>query len=389
MYKCTIIGISDSHQLWFKPEILNIIKQGKVFSGGKRHHELVKEILPQGAEWIDVTVPLKNVFNQYEQYDDIVVFASGDPLFYGLATTLKREFPNIIMSIYPTFNSLQTLAHKLCLPYHNMRTISLTGRSWNKFDEALICGEELIGCLTDKQKNPQTIMQRMLYYGFDNYTMYVGENLGNEEKEHVETYVAGKEYDCPNCLILKRTRRIDKRFGIPDTEFNLLDGRIKMITKMPIRLATIAALCLNNKESLWDIGFCTGSVSIESKLSNPHLNITAFEIRQEGKNLMDMNSRKFHVPGINAVIGDFVTLDINNIPQPDAVFIGGYGGKMNEIIHKVHAKLKPGGCIVFNSVSKQSREQFISLTTELGMNTIIYHTITVDENNPITILKAE
>ena len=389
MYKCTIIGISDSHQLWFKPEILNIIKQGKVFSGGKRHHELVKKILPQGAEWIDVTVPLKNVFNQYEQYDDIVVFASGDPLFYGLATTLKREFPNVIMSIYPTFNSLQTLAHKLCLPYHNMRTISLTGRPWDRFDEALICGEELIGCLTDKQKNPQTIMQRMLYYGFDNYTMYVGENLGNEEKEHVGTYVAGKEYDCPNCLILKRTRRIDKRFGIPDAEFNLLDGRIKMITKMPVRLATIAALCLNDKESLWDVGFCTGSVSIESKLSNPHLNVTAFEIRPEGKNLMDMNSRKFHVPGINAIIGDFVTLDISNIPQPDAVFIGGYGGKMSEIIHKVHAKLKPGGCIVFNSVSQQSRDQFISLTTELGMNTIIYHTITVDENNPITILKAE
>ena len=89
MYKCTIIGISDSHQLWFKPEILNIIKKGKVFSGGKRHHELVKKILPQGAEWIDVTVPIKNVFNQYEQYDDIVVFASGDPLFYGLATTLQ------------------------------------------------------------------------------------------------------------------------------------------------------------------------------------------------------------------------------------------------------------------------------------------------------------
>ncbi len=70
-------------------------------------------------------------------------------------------------------------------------------------------------------------------------------------------------------------------FGIPDTEFALLNGREKMITKMPIRLLTLQALELSRRQVFWDIGFCTGSVSIEAKQLFPHLQIEAFEIRPE------------------------------------------------------------------------------------------------------------
>ena len=85
MKTCDVIGISDSRQLWLPPEVTDAIRNGKVFSGGKRHHEIVASVLPAHAEWIDITVPLDKVFEQYECYDHIVIFASGDPLFFGFA----------------------------------------------------------------------------------------------------------------------------------------------------------------------------------------------------------------------------------------------------------------------------------------------------------------
>ena len=63
--KFIVIGITDHPNPWFPPEILEIIKQGKVFSGGKRRHEIVAPLLPKGAEWVYITVPLERVFEQY------------------------------------------------------------------------------------------------------------------------------------------------------------------------------------------------------------------------------------------------------------------------------------------------------------------------------------
>ena len=388
MYRCNVIGLSDSHRLWLTPEVTRIISEGHVFSGGKRHHEIIADLLPDEYTWIDITVPIDDVLQRYKSFDDIVVFASGDPLFYGFATTLLRAFPDVEMKVFPTFNSLQMLAHRMNMPYHDMYTVSLTGRPWHRFDEALIRGERLIGCLTDRKKTPHAIWQRMQEYGFDNYVMYVGENLGNEEKEHVGIYAPARDYPSPNCIILQQQSLRRQNIGIVDSEFHLLDGRSKMITKMPVRLASLAALQLADKHSLWDVGFCTGSVSIEARLAFPHLMVTAFEIREEGKKLMQENSRKFHAPGIDARIGDFCTADISDCPAPDAVFIGGYGGKMREVLTKVKSVLAPSGCIVFNSVSEKSRESFLSITKELGMQPETVHTITVDNNNPITILRA-
>ncbi len=389
MYRCTIIGLSDSQRQWFSPNVAKEIAQGKIFSGGIRHHEIVRHILPEGAVWIDVTVPLADVYKEYEKHDEIIIFASGDPLFYGLAGTLKRIFPETSIKVRPTFYSLQTLAHKMCLPYQDMHAVSLTGRPWHKFDEALINGEPLIGCLTDRHHTPHAIWQRMSEYGFDNYTMTVGENLGNENKERIAPYDENRNYSIPNCIILQQKAVRRKRLGIPDSEFYLLDGREKMITKMPVRLATLSAMELHERCSMWDIGFCTGSISIEAKLAFPHLHITAFEIREEGRQLMELNSRKHHAPGIEYAIADFTKLDITPYPRPDAVFIGGYGGKMREIIHKAYTALMPGGCIVFNSVSEKSKEEFCTIANETAMRIETIHTIKSDDNNPITILRAK
>lgn len=391
--KFYVIGIDDNKEQHFSEKIKDVISTHLIFSGGARHHEIVRELLPVGYSWIEIKVPLNDIFELYKEHKEIIVFASGDPLFFGFANTIQRKIPEAELIVYPYFNSLQLLAHRLLLPYQDMHIVSLTGRPWHKFDEALILGYDKIGILTDnKLHTPSLIAQRMIDYGYDNYTMSIGELLGNNREERVSTSklsnVINKEFAFPNNIILQKIAYKERPFGIPESDFNLLNGRTKMITKMPIRLLSLSMLNLREKNTLWDIGFCTGSVSIEAKLQFPHLNIVAFEIREEGKELLEANSRKFGTPGIEFCIGDFTTTDISSYPLPNAVFIGGHGGKIKEIIRKVETVLLPKGIIVFNSVSDESFELFYSAIQESDLTLDEITSIKINNYNTIKIMKA-
>ena len=406
--KFIVIGITDNPNPFFPPEVMDIINQGRVFSGGKRHHEIVSPLLPDDVKWIDITAPLDAVFEQYalvansisgeEGTPTVIVFASGDPLFFGFANTIRRKMPEAEVVSYPTFNSLQMLAHRLLMPYHDMRIVSLTGRPWHEFDRALIEHAGKIGVLTDHEHTPATIALRMLDYGYDNYSMVVGERLGNPQQERVTRLslleASSLEFVTPNCVILSSSQTPKPWFGIPDSEFALLDGRAKMITKMPIRLLTLQALELSDKKVFWDIGFCTGSVSIEARRLFPHLCVEAFEIRHECETIIHKNARRFGTPGIGVHMGDFLETNLTDIPCPDAVFIGGHGGKLKEIMAKVLTVLTDEGIIVFNSVTSpavptDSRRLFEEACRELGLQQETHVRIVLDEYNPIEILKCK
>ena len=388
-----IIGISDSTEIYFPPPVQEVISRGKVFSGGVRHHQLVEQFLPEGAEWIDITVPLDKVFAQYAAHREIVVFASGDPLFFGFANTIQRLLPESHIHVYPTFNSLQMLAHRLLLPYQEMRMVSLTGRPWKAFDAALIRGERMLGVLTDRVKTPAAIAARMQEYGYDNYRMYVGEALGNAAEERVRELTVEEArhttFQSPNCLILVRTALRPRPLGLKESEFALLNGRVNMITKRPVRLQTLSMLDLQMCTVFWDIGSCTGSVSIEAKSLYPELEVIAFERRPEGAELLRANSVKWGTPGIRFVGGDFMEQSLADLLRPDAVFIGGHGGRLQELLKRVDEVLLPGGVMVFNSVSEDSLQQFYEGVAQTGRRVTERIRLVVDAHNPIEILKAE
>ena len=391
--KFIVIGMTDDREVWFPPQVCGAIAKGRVFSGGKRHHEIVAPLLPERARWIEITVPLDAVFEQYAGLEEVVVFASGDPLFFGFANTLRRRLPEAEIVVYPAPNSLQLLSHRLLLDYHGMRCVSLTGRPWDDFDAALIRGEALIGALTDRVKTPAAAAARMLEYGYDNYRMHVGVALGNREEEHLWSGTLAEacrlEFGLPNCFILERTAVRPRPFGISESAFEGLPGRPNMITKMPYRLLALSALDLSGRTSFWDVGFCTGSVSIEARLQFPHLKINAFEIREEGRELLTVNARRFGAPGIEMHIGDFLEADLTALPAPDAVFIGGHGGCLPEMVRRISEVLLPGGVIVFNGVTEESRALFRESVAAVGRRITSAMNVAVDAFNPIEILKAE
>lgn len=392
--KFYVIGISDEQEPFLTPEVAGVIASHRIFSGGGRHREIMGDRLPEGSQWIDITVPLDAVFEQYREHEEIVVFASGDPLFYGFANTIMRKLPSAEIVLYPSFHSLQMLAHRALLPYHDLHIVSLTGRPWLKFDEALIQGYDKIGILTDNREHtPAKIAQRMLDYGYDNYTVLVGELLGNREQERVHQLTveetAKREFASPNVIILTKIQDRERPFGIPDNRFEILPGRPNMMTKMPVRLLTLSILDLRNRSVFWDVGSCTGSVSVEAKMQFPHLEIVSFEKRPEGGELMERNARRWGTAGIQMISDDFMEASIEGLPHPDAVFIGGYGGNMTGMIDRILDVIHPDGTIVFNSVSAESGNGFRQILAEKGLYLNSCTRIAVDEHNPIEVMSVE
>ncbi len=392
----TVIGLSDNPDPELSVEAAEAVRKHRVFAGGQRHRMLVEDLLPEDSRWVTIGPPIPKVLDSFrDEPDAVVVFTSGDPLFYGFGATLQQAFPDAEYTYFPTFSSLQELAHRCRMPYQTMRYASLTGREWDELDAALIEGAELIGILTDRKKNPAALAKRMLEYGFSGYSVTVGEALGGRDEcvgEYSLEETSERSFNDLNCVILRASRSPDRYLGIPDSGFEGLPGRPNMITKMPVRLVTISRLNLCNARTFWDVGFCTGSVAIEAKLRFPRLAATAFEKKDECRMLLENNSRKYRAPGIGICMGDFLGQLHGEYTDPkgkvDAVFIGGHGGRLGDMFTCIDPLLAGGGRIVINAVQNKSLEQFHDLADGFGYRLLDDITIAVDEHNPITVATA-
>jgi precorrin-6Y C5,15-methyltransferase (decarboxylating) len=124
-------------------------------------------------------------------------------------------------------------------------------------------------------------------------------------------------------------------------------------------------------------------------MQHPDLQVVAFEVRPQCEAILLENMHRFGVGSIQPVMGDFLQADLSALPAPDAVFIGGHGGRLGEMVQRIARVLRPGGCVVFNSVSEESREAFHQAARQAGMSLAEEQRIAVDDFNPITVMKAE
>ena len=399
--------------------MIEIISACGTFSGGKRHYELVKEYLPLDHEWIFIKGAMDSLLSTYKLIKQpLVVFASGDPFFYGIGNTIQRLWPEADIESYPAFNSIQRLCAKTKTNYNELKSVSVHGRDWSALDEAIIKEEPLIGVLTDNVKDPKAIAKRLLDYGND-YSMTVGEELDganerirsfelfhgdtNQGEGHVElfredtnqgeflSFVSSRNltehtFSSLNCLLLHRRTPRRNQLGIPDAQFIPLPNRPNMITKMPVRICTIQALQLIDKKVFWDIGTCTGSVAIEAKKYAPHLEVVAFEKRPECENIIKENCQQFTAPGIEVVMGDFFEQDLDTLKTPDVVFVGGHGNRLEELLNRLE-QLAPQARIVTNAVLETSSQTFKQVLKNKGYE-IESTQLKVDEHNPIQLISA-
>lgn len=103
---------------------------------------------------------------------------------------------------------------------------------------------------------------------------------------------------------------------------------------------------------------------------------------------MQQNAEKFGAPGITTIIGDFLQQDLSSLPRPDAIFIGGHNGQLSAMLQRMKEVLLPGGCVVFNAVSAESRQTFMDNAASLGFTIQPSLHIALNDYNPIEIMKA-
>ncbi len=128
--------------------------------------------------------------------DHLAVVVSGDPLFYGLAATLKRRGISIDR-IVPGLSSMQYAASKLQIPWHSMAFHSFHGR---EVDLDLLLDEKISCVLLDKHYSLTDLSEGLKEKGAEG--LIHGASYLSYENEILETKSIGESFDLEGDLAL-------------------------------------------------------------------------------------------------------------------------------------------------------------------------------------------
>ncbi len=115
-------------------------------------------------------------------------------------------------------------------------------------------------------------------------------------------------------------------------------------------MITLAKLKLQHDMCLWDVGAGSGSLCIEADHLLPNGRIFAIERNEECRQFIKENLEKFNARNVALIEGDAPDC-MDELPDPDRVFIGGSGGRLWDILDTVDQRLATGGRIVMNAIT--------------------------------------
>lgn len=145
-------------------------------------------------------------------------------------------------------------------------------------------------------------------------------------------------------------KRLCALLGLPDEEFMQRHPGSNTMTKREVRAITLANLELHPHTVLWDIGSGTGSVAIESARLASMGHVYAIEYDTGALAAIEANCHHFNVTNVTIVAGR-APQSLHDLPDPDAIFIGGSGGALSAILEVAMARLRPQGSLVVNLAS--------------------------------------
>lgn len=156
------------------------------------------------------------------------------------------------------------------------------------------------------------------------------------------------------------------------------------MTKFNIRTLTMGYLSVEKGDKLLDIGAGTGSISIEASLQGAQ--VWAIERSVEGIGLIKDNAKKFN-SHINLIEG-LAPEDLPDL-QFDKCFIGGSGGKLEEIFQYLESHLKKDGIICGNFIMLKNLNTFQTLLEKYDYKDIEIQLIQASYIDNIGLLRSE
>ena len=121
-----------------------------------------------------------------------------------------------------------------------------------------------------------------------------------------------------------------------------------MITKAEVRSVSLGLLSIAPGDCVWDVGAGCGSVGLEAASLVRHGFVYAVERDEQQIEMLRENLQRFPAP--LRIVSGLAPASLASLPAPNAVFVGGSGGNLSDILSTVQERLLPGGRLVANFV---------------------------------------
>jgi precorrin-6Y C5,15-methyltransferase (decarboxylating) len=365
----SVVGIGDDGLEGVCPVGRSLISQAEVVIGGHRHLAM----LPTNDSRTHIlwSSPLEKSLAEISQYrgQKVCILASGDPMCYGIGVTLSRRFSLMEMMIIPAPSAFSLACSRLGCSLTEVETLSLCGRN-PAFLHRFLYPDARLLVLSANGNTPTQVAQILTEKGFGQSKMTVLEHLGGE-KECLREGVAAtwniNDVADLNTIALTcipdsiSTPILNPHLpGLPDEAY-LHDGQL---TKREIRAVTLSTLAPLPGQLLWDVGAGCGSIAIEWLRSDRRCRAIAIEKHPQRLQYIADNAIALGTPNLEIINGEAPEA-LNNLPQPDTIFIGG-GLTSYNLLETCWNALSQGGKLVINTVTVESEQLLFQWQKQWG-----------------------
>lgn len=356
----TVVGIGDDGCGGLSSRAASAIASAQVLAGGERHVAFFPQFRGTRVVFKDGLAQALDRIAEAADEHNVCILASGDPMFFGVGALVIKRLGAEHVEVIPHPSSMQWAFARAGIKWDDAALISLHGRSREGFLTRLRQSDK-VGVLTDPENSPARLAALMLEHGETGWKAWVCENLAGPD-ERVRTFSVQELASCAdigplNVLILVRTDPSWKApTAIPflhEDEFAKRMPKKGLITKREVRLLSLASMRIRPDSVVWDIGAGSGSISIEAAMLAPLGRVYAVEVDPEGVEICYENLRTHAIDNVRVIAGRAPEA-LSDLETPDAVFVGGSKGSMDEIVDVALERLRPGGRLVVNAITLEN-----------------------------------
>ena len=182
-FKIIVAGIGPGAREYVVPKSLKAIENAKVLVGGSR---ALADFAREGQKTFAIKADIKAVMNfigEELKQNDVVVMVSGDPGYYSLLSSLRKNFSIEQIKVIPGLSSMQVAFAKIALPWQEASLLSFHGRVPKDEDLVYVKGR-IIGMLTDNKFNSGRIAEYLIERGWDkNARAYICSRLSYPDEK--------------------------------------------------------------------------------------------------------------------------------------------------------------------------------------------------------------
>jgi precorrin-6Y C5,15-methyltransferase (decarboxylating) len=364
-----VIGLGENGVTALDAGSLERIRNASLVIGAERMIHQLPDLDGFKGKAMKWPQPFLDIIHLIEDYRGmpVVVLATGDPLWFGAASTLVRHFSPEEMRITPAPSGFQLAASRLGWPLQQVATVTVHGRPHETVLRHLSPGVKLL-VLAHDRSSPVRIGAILAGAGYGAAKITTLAHIGGAEESREEAsadHWASGQIIVPDfhVIAIECPRRMDGFYpvvpGLPDAAFTS-DGKL---TKAEVRAATLAQLKPFRGGLLWDLGCGSGSIGIEWMRSAPEARAIGIDMRDDRLEVARGNAERLGVPEWQGISCQLPS-GLDDLPQPDAVFIG--GGLSRGLILAVLERLPEAGRLVANAVTLESEMVLLSSWQELG-----------------------